>query len=269
MYKPALLKVETKSNKLYSFSHNHGSVENYPSNARIFFSHWRYTHFPRKKTWLLEGRVLPFKGGKIIPHIWIISIPYPPPKKYREIFIYIYQPPNGFIIQKTQVWWSWMPPKSGRRGRSSGAEKLKNSAGQPLVENDHDDEGHGGFDGVYLYGWLSWFLFFWCFFGGKGRKSWGLAGYCKNAAILLFIWEILLREFREILFLSLFIVWFLASGLMDLWFKSVNFFAFRFEHLRGGLKLSLNYCTLHCICGNKIMATQPTPPNVPPSEIRV
>ena len=30
----------------------------------------------------------------------------------------------------------------------------------------------------------------------------------------------------------LFIVWFLASGLIDLWFKSANFYAFRFEHLR-------------------------------------
>ena len=71
----------------------------------------------------------------------------------------------------------------------------------------------GEFDGVYLYGRLSWLFFG----GGKGRKhSWEMAGYLKHGAILLFIWEILLREFREILFLSLFIVWFLLSSLIDL-----------------------------------------------------
>ena len=33
------------------------------------------------------------------------------------------------------------------------------SLNPPWWENDHDDEGHGGF-GVYLVGWLSWLLFF-------------------------------------------------------------------------------------------------------------
>ena len=36
-----------------------------------------------------------------------------------------------------------------------------------------------------------------CLVEGKGRKSLGLAGYCKNAAIILFIWEILLRVKRS------------------------------------------------------------------------
>ncbi len=84
---PTIIPIKT-GRKGYPFSHNHGSVENHPSNERKLI-YWRYTHFPHVP-WLWEEgnffNTLVMSGLPVIFHITSLHSQIPKTTSVEHVF---------------------------------------------------------------------------------------------------------------------------------------------------------------------------------------